>query len=237
MSIESQTIKACIRAGEESGFVAECIELPVTAQGRTLDKTIANLREAISLHLESEDLATLGFTPDMLIVVTYEMAIPLSSVNRKSWFKQFYILASVLVVILWLSAPFALSYIFSTWAERGQFGDLFGSVNALFSGLAFVALIYTIHLQRQELSLQRMELKLQREEMVASRGELAAQVAVQKHLLRATIGQIKVSAEQARIAAIETSCVHNNNARGLAGEGILTIADKIGKIANELEND
>jgi len=183
MSIESQTIKACIRAGEESGFVAECIELPVTTQGRTLDKTIANLREAISLHLESEDLATLGFTADMPIVVTYELAIPLSSVNRKSWFKQFYILAGVLVVILWLSTPFALSHIFSTWAERGQFGDLFGSVNALFSGLAFVALIYTIHLQRQELSLQRMELKLQREEMVASRGELAAQVAAQESLV------------------------------------------------------
>jgi hypothetical protein len=57
--------------------------------------------------------------------------------------------------ILWLSAPFVALYVFQSWAERGQFGDLFGSVNALFSGLAFAGLIYAILLQRQELSLQR----------------------------------------------------------------------------------
>jgi predicted RNase H-like HicB family nuclease len=59
-----RTIKAVIRAGEQSGYVAECLELPVITQGRTLDEVANNLREAIQLHLDDEDLAELGLAPD-----------------------------------------------------------------------------------------------------------------------------------------------------------------------------
>src|SRR5687768_13548152 len=38
-------------------YTAECLELAVVTQGRTLDETVANLREAIELHLEDEDPA------------------------------------------------------------------------------------------------------------------------------------------------------------------------------------
>jgi len=68
------TIKTYIHSGEESGYVAECVELPIVTQGQTLDEVTANLREAISLHLEGEDLAALGFAPNPPIVVNYEMA-------------------------------------------------------------------------------------------------------------------------------------------------------------------
>lgn len=50
--------------------------------------------------------------------------------------------------------------------ERGQFGDMFGAVNALFSGLAFVGLIITLILQRRELELQRDELVQTRNEFI-----------------------------------------------------------------------
>lgn len=49
--------------------------------------------------------------------------------------------------------------------KRGQFGDMFGAVNALFSGFAFLGIIYTIYLQKNELALQREELKLTRDEL------------------------------------------------------------------------
>lgn len=49
------TIKAMIYEGEESGFVAECVELPVVTQGGTLDEVVRNLREALALHLEGEE--------------------------------------------------------------------------------------------------------------------------------------------------------------------------------------
>jgi hypothetical protein len=51
---------------------------------------------------------------------------------------------------------------------RGQFGDIFGGVNALFTGLAFAGVIYTILLQRRELELQREELRLNRAELSRS---------------------------------------------------------------------
>ena len=47
---------------------------------------------------------------------------------------------------------------------RGQFGDSFGFVNALFAGLAFASVIWAIILQRQELEFQRQELEFQRQE-------------------------------------------------------------------------
>lgn len=52
--------------------------------------------------------------------------------------------------------------------ERGTIGDMFGAVNALFSGFAFLGLIYTIILQKNELSLQRQELELTRKELSKS---------------------------------------------------------------------
>jgi predicted RNase H-like HicB family nuclease len=68
-----KTIKAVIRPGEQSGYVAECLELPVVTQGQTLDEVSQNLREAIQLHLDGEDLAQLGFVPDPTVVVTFEL--------------------------------------------------------------------------------------------------------------------------------------------------------------------
>jgi hypothetical protein len=56
--------------------------------------------------------------------------------------------------------------------DQGTFGDMFGSVNALFSGLAFAGVIYAIYLQREDLKLQQKDLKLQREELRLTREEL-----------------------------------------------------------------
>ncbi len=51
------TIQAVVYPGDESGYVAECLNLAIVTQGVTLDETIQNLREAIGLHLEGENLA------------------------------------------------------------------------------------------------------------------------------------------------------------------------------------
>lgn len=64
-----RTIKALVRKGE-SHCVAECLEISVVTQGATLDETIANLEEAVSLHLEGEDLEELGFALDPTLLVT-----------------------------------------------------------------------------------------------------------------------------------------------------------------------
>ena len=66
------TIKAFIRKGEDY-YVAECHEIAVVTQGKTLDETIDNLKDAVALHLEHEDLSELGLAPNPTLLVTMEM--------------------------------------------------------------------------------------------------------------------------------------------------------------------
>ena len=80
------------------------------------------------------------------------------------------------VVLLFL-LNFSLVFIIPDGNTRGTFGDQFGAVNALFSGLAFTGLIYTIILQRRDLELQRHDLKLQRDELALTRKEMEEQTA------------------------------------------------------------
>ena len=72
MSLQ-HTINAVIRAGDQSGYVAECMEIPVVTQGATLDEVTANLKEAVELQLESEDLGQWGLSPRPMVVVTMEL--------------------------------------------------------------------------------------------------------------------------------------------------------------------
>jgi uncharacterized membrane protein YciS (DUF1049 family) len=63
------------------------------------------------------------------------------------------------VTSLWIATPFLL-YVFIPSLERqGQFGDSYGFLNTLFSGLAFAGLICALTYQKHELRLQRQELK------------------------------------------------------------------------------
>jgi len=65
-------IEAFIRKGEEY-YVAECLEISVVTQGKTLDETIVNLKEAVTLHLEGEDLSEYGLAPNPTLLVTIEL--------------------------------------------------------------------------------------------------------------------------------------------------------------------
>jgi predicted RNase H-like HicB family nuclease len=68
-------IHARITRDAESGFVATCEELAVVTQGETLDEVTANLRNAVALHLEGEDLASLGFAAHPTIIVILELRL------------------------------------------------------------------------------------------------------------------------------------------------------------------
>ncbi len=58
---------------ERGWYVAECLELAVVTQGRTLDELVANVREAVALHLEGEDPAEIGVVAVPRISLTYEI--------------------------------------------------------------------------------------------------------------------------------------------------------------------
>lgn len=66
------TINAFVYQGETQ-YVAECFEIGVVTQGPTLDETVANLREAVALHLEGEDPEDFGLSPNATLLVTLEV--------------------------------------------------------------------------------------------------------------------------------------------------------------------
>ncbi len=99
------------------------------------------------------------------------------------------------ILAAWIAVPAFAYLLFDEWPSRGQFGDVFGAVNALFSGLAFAGLIFAILLQREDLELQRAELALTREELARS-----AHAQVQSEL--ALREQANAAVKSSRLAAI-----------------------------------
>tara|TARA_B100001750_G_scaffold196625_2_gene168886 strand:+ start:359 stop:1201 length:843 start_codon:yes stop_codon:yes gene_type:complete len=94
-------------------------------------------------------------------------------VSTPKWFW----LAVAFIITSWLLFPIILNMFNWESSEKGSFGDTYGALNTLFSGFAFLGVIYAILLQRKELKLQREELRDTREEL---RGSKEAQQALQK---------------------------------------------------------
>lgn len=82
---------------------------------------------------------------------------------------------SIIVVLLYAGSWYYIDSTYTCLDARGQFGDKFGAVNALFSGLAFAGLIFTIILQKNELALQRKELSLTHDELKGQKEQLEEQ--------------------------------------------------------------
>ena len=68
-----KTIHALIYPGEEGGFVAECVEIGVVTQGKTLDETLRNLKDAVQLFFEGEDIEEMGFVRNPILNVHLEV--------------------------------------------------------------------------------------------------------------------------------------------------------------------
>jgi hypothetical protein len=81
------------------------------------------------------------------------------------------LLIGLILIIFAIIFPFVINHFFNDWQKSGNFGDTYGALNALFSGLAFAGLIITILIQKIELQNQRKDLELQRNEMIETRKE------------------------------------------------------------------
>lgn len=100
-----------------------------------------------------------------------------TKIKFSSWMKKNIVWVMFGGVIILFLLNFSMVFFVPGENTRGTFGDQFGAVNALFSGLAFAGLIYTIVLQRRDLELQRHDLKLQRDELALTRQEMEEQTA------------------------------------------------------------
>ena len=54
-------------------FVAECADLPVVTQGKTLDELAENLKEAIALQLEGENPADFDLIEKPSVLASFEI--------------------------------------------------------------------------------------------------------------------------------------------------------------------
>ena len=95
--------------------------------------------------------------------------------DNKSRLWIWIVLAIIGVIAAWGLSWWLINKNIDCSTERGTFGDMFGAVNALFSGLAFAGLIVTLLYQKEELKLQREELKETRNELNAQKLEFQEQ--------------------------------------------------------------
>lgn len=56
---------------EEEWYVAKCLDNSVASQGKTIEEALSNLKEAIELYNESEEVVT----PKEMFITTLEVAI------------------------------------------------------------------------------------------------------------------------------------------------------------------
>ena len=55
----------------ESGYRAECLDLPIVIDSQSLDEAVENLHSAIHDFLEGRDLAALGLAPKPKVMVSF----------------------------------------------------------------------------------------------------------------------------------------------------------------------
>lgn len=109
-----------------------------------------------------------------------------------------FVIGSIVVIAICCIAGLISWWCFGDWQTRGQFGDSFGAINSLFSGLAFAGVIFTILLQRHELALQREELKLTRMELQRS----AEAQEKSQHTLSLQVKEQRFSAKLAAVSSL-----------------------------------
>jgi hypothetical protein len=121
----------------------------------------------------------------------------------------------IVVIIIWGlgwylidTKIFSSEVALSNEAARGVFGDKFGAVNALFSGLAFTGIIWTLILQKEEIAEQNLTISRQRFETTVFQLLNLHSSIVEKLLLKSYRGQeafayfielLKLGAEEFRI--------------------------------------
>lgn len=125
--------------------------------------------------------------------------------------------------------------------KRGQFGDQFGAMNALFSGLAFFGLILTIAFQARDLNLQRKDLRLQTEalrlqiqEFKEQKDEMKRSAHTQEDSNRLKLAEMKITLGKMRLNLdIESIRIIEN--KELKGERLNELRVKVSDLWHDLE--
>ncbi|OYW71985.1 MAG: hypothetical protein B7Z37_26180 [Verrucomicrobia bacterium 12-59-8] len=140
----------------------------------------------------------------------------------RAFFSKYWIFSLVVtILILWLGWWIGVSILVET-KDRGTIGDLFGGINALFSGLALAGVVTAVilqskelELQRGEMRLQRNQLELQRKELELSREEYKRMASANEEAAKALTNQLRLQIQAAKLHGLSTLATIAND-RGLS---------------------
>ena len=87
------------------------------------------------------------------------------------WIQKYGWVLFILVVVVWIGYIFIMNMIYKSDADlnkAGTFGDMFGALNTLFTGLAFVGVVISLlqqnkALERQNISLEKQQKALEQQ--------------------------------------------------------------------------
>lgn len=126
----------------------------------------------------------------------------------------------VIIFVLWAFSGLAI-YKLANPSERGIWGDMFGAVNALFSGWAFLGVIIAIILQYEELSAQREEIHFARVAQEESARALAQQLKTAQFTSRLESYNLLIQAQQRVLARLESPRTVDDKERQREAEKLL----------------
>ena len=58
---------------DDKYYTASGVDLPIITQAKTLDKLTNNIKEAVNLHLEGEDISELNLVPEPSVLINFEL--------------------------------------------------------------------------------------------------------------------------------------------------------------------
>ena len=161
---------------------------------------------------------------------------PSTSKGLLSWS----LLGALAITVVWFVSFFVVKGLFGTPDSPGTFGDSFGAINALFSGLAFLGVIVAIVLQRQELIEQRKEIRVSRVAKEESAKALQqtledAKIKTELESLNLLIQSYSTLVESTRLASSLADKKRHEQARQKLDEYQARLIERVNKVINTNE--
>ncbi|MEK7607449.1 MAG: type II toxin-antitoxin system HicB family antitoxin [Patescibacteria group bacterium] len=69
----SSIIQFTIKKDEDGIYCAKAVDFPIFTSAKTLPELENNIREAMALYIEDEDLASLGISAEPSLLVNFEI--------------------------------------------------------------------------------------------------------------------------------------------------------------------
>ncbi|HKS11274.1 MAG TPA: hypothetical protein VJS13_17105 [Pyrinomonadaceae bacterium] len=125
---------------------------------------------------------------------------------------------SVVVIVLEVVSAVVIYRFFKDWNLASNFGESFGAVNSLFSGLALAGIVCTLLLQRKALEEQRVQFLKADEESLRTQTDRAKTYEMLNRQVEALNRAVEIHAIQLYITHLEQQIKHTQDKTKLLNE-------------------